>query len=717
MEKQPGIFLIGSIQMTTQPPAISPSFSAPIEDDSLDIARFTRALWAGKYWIAGATFAAMLMGVVYAVFFTTPVYTASTRLLFETQQTDLSGLGGVVAPGVDAVSMNTQFEIMRSPDLLRKVVRKHNLHEDPTFNPWLREPPFSLRAAIKSIFVEPPERVIPDEEAQIASAAGVAGQTLNMYAVRGTQVLVISSTTTDPVSSQRLANVMADEYVLNQIEVKFEAIQQATEWLAHRVAELEDNFKASQAVLQDYAAQRSAPTPETLQGLTRQLTDIRERISSNEDGREAARDKAEALRAAADAGDIDTVIGITQDPSLLRMVELREQGQNLENAIMGRLETLALQARQESATLEEQIVSLRQSEKLLAERIDVQAQDLAQIEQLSQEVEANRTLYEYFLNRLKETAALGGIQKADARVLSTASVPRFPAAPSKTRIVIVFTALGIALSALSLVGIEALNRGFRTSEALEQDTGVTVFGQIPRIHASTRLDILDYLTKNPNSAAAEAYRNLRTSILLSDLDNPPQVILSTSSLPAEGKTVQAFGLAMNMAAMDKKVLLIEGDVRRSIFTARLGFEQGPGLIGVLSKQADLKDVIVRDADHNFDILIGGKARTNPVDVFSSQAFEDLMNGLREEYDMIVIDSPPLLAVPDARVIGQHVDAIIYSVRWNSTTRAQVNEGLSLLQTVNLKVAGLVLSQVNLKTMRSYGYGGYGTYGGKYYSNG
>lgn len=704
--------------MTTQTTAIAPSVHAQGEDDAIDLARFTRALWAGKYWIAAATFAAMLIGVIYAVFFTTPVYTASARLILEDQPGNFAGLEGVVTTlGDDAVSMNTEFQVMQSPDLLKKVVRKYDLHQDPTFNPYLTEPPFRLKEAIRAIFVSPSPRVIPDEETQIAVTAGVVANTLRIYTLRNTRVFVISSTTINPKSSQTLVNALADEYILNQIEVKFDAIQQATEWLALRVAELESDLKASQAELQNFTAQRNIPTPEAVQGLTRQLTDIRGRIATNRDGLDAARQRADTLRAAVDAGDIDRVLAITQDPSLLRMIDLRDQGQDLENAIAGRLETLALQAQQEFVTLQDQIASLEASEKQLAERIDVQAAGVAEAEQLRQRVEASRTIYEYFLNRLKETSVQRGIQQADARVLSAAARPSGPSAPSKSRIVVMFTALGLLLSAGVLVGIEALNRGYRTSEALEQDTGVTVFGQIPRIHAGSRLDILDYLTQNPNSAAAEAYRNLRTSILLSDLDTPPQVILSTSSLPAEGKTVQAFALAMNMASMGRKVLLIEGDVRRSIFTARLGFEQGPGLIGVLAKQTSLDDAIVRDKNDSFDILIGGKARTNPVDVFSSHAFTDLMKDLRETYDMIIIDSPPLLAVPDARVMGQQVDTIIYSVRWNATTRAQVKEGLALLQTVNLKVSGLVLAQVNLKTMRSYGYGGYGTYGGKYYSTG
>ena len=228
--------------------------------------------------------------------------------------------------------------------------------------------------------------------------------------------------------------------------------------------------------------------------------------------------------------------------------------------------------------------------------------------------------------------------------------------------------------------------------------------------------MLKYIAEKPNSAAAEAVRNLRTSVLLANLDRQPQIIMLTSSIPGEGKTTLSISLAQNFASMGEKVLLIEGDIRRRVFREYFDIKSKEGLLSVLSGTSKLEDAVAFNDQLGADVLIGEKSSVNAADLFSSKRFADLLKELRGKYDRIILDTPPVLAVPDARVMGQSVDTIIYAVKWDSTTHRQVVDGLKSLEAVNLRVAGLTLGQIDKRGMKRYGYGAsYGNYQG-YYEN-
>ncbi len=188
--------------------------------------------------------------------------------------------------------------------------------------------------------------------------------------------------------------------------------------------------------------------------------------------------------------------------------------------------------------------------------------------------------------------------------------------------------------------------------------------------------------------------------------------MSTSTIPGEGKTTQSIALAQNLSGLGKSVLLIEGDIRRRTFLQYFDKPAVGGLVSVVSGDHSLSDAVVHDDELKIDILMGEKASMNAADFFSSDKFKEFMVTTREVYDYIIIDTPPVLVVPDARVIGHLVDSIVYSVKWNSTNQHQVVEGLRQLSSVGLRVSGLVLAQIDPRGMKRYGYGGrYGAYSG------
>jgi capsular exopolysaccharide synthesis family protein len=375
-----------------------------------------------------------------------------------------------------------------------------------------------------------------------------------------------------------------------------------------------------------------------------------------------------------------------------------------------RFESLRLQASAEALRLGDQVAQLQSEAGRLGLQFEEQSAALGNLQELERETEATRVLYETFLTRLKETTVQEGVHQADSRILSEAT-PGQQVAPRKSRILALSMILGVMAGSALVLLREFSQNTFRTAEELERHTGMTVLGQIPRIPARGRQATITYIATKPTSAPSEAIRNLRTSVLLSNVDNPPKVIMSTSSIPGEGKTTLSLALAQNLAGLSKKVILIEGDIRRRTFGEYFpeAREQG-GILSVISGKQTLKQAVHHPPEMKVDILMGERSHVNAADVFSSDAFRHLIEKLRDTYDYVIVDTPPVLVVPDARVIGQHVDAIIYNVNWDRTTRTQVQEGLRQFQTVNLRVTGLVLSQIDPAGMKRYGYGDkYGAY--------
>ena len=208
--------------------------------------------------------------------------------------------------------------------------------------------------------------------------------------------------------------------------------------------------------------------------------------------------------------------------------------------------------------------------------------------------------------------------------------------------------------------------------------------------------------------------------MLSNVDTPPKVIMTCSALPGEGKTTVAMSLTLNFASMGKKVLLIEGDIRRRVFGQYLTTEQTDGVVSVLTGARTFDEVVTHDELVGADVLLGDKGQSNAADIFSSTRFAELLKELRGRYDTIIVDTPPVLVVPDARVIAQHVDATVFVVKWDQTQRDQVISALREFESVGKPVSGLVLNQISPRGMKRYGYGNnygpYSAYGAKYYLN-
>jgi capsular exopolysaccharide synthesis family protein len=716
--------------------------SSQIEDDEIDLLQLFGTLWRGKWIIILCAMIAVLVGGYYAYGVAVPKYSATTTLALQIRGSQIVDIESVMS-GVssDDASLNTEIEVIKSRKLGEQLVTRLSLTEDPEFNPTIDDGSVNfLELALSQWFdvdLAAGEKVtrelldrwlgitLPDEvtfserqvfDKTVDNVMNIITATLQ----RNTFVFSVSAKTTDPQKSVRMANTLAEIYIADQIAVKFEATENAVTWLSERVTDLEVELKTREDEIKELRAGSSLVTPESLAALNQQANDMSDRLVDLRALAQGAEARLGALQQLQASGDVDAMQATFSDPVLRRLYnDLASGGQQTRDLFDDRFSLLIQREANDTQRAVAQAVSLETSYENLQEEIASKTEDLVEVQQAEREVQATRVLYETFLARLKETTVQRGLQEADARVLSPSINGRY-VEPRKSRILALSLILGGMIGVAIVLLQQFLHNGFRTAEDLERHTGISVMGQIPRIPISKRESLVPYLKSKPTSAASEAIRNLRTSVLLSNIDSPPKVIMSTSSIPGEGKTTQAISLATNFAGLGKSVLLIECDIRRRTFTRYFKNVPDGGIVTALARERPLNEIVFHDPELDVDVLMGEKSAVNAADLFSSDRFHEFIRNARNSYDIVLIDTPPVLVVPDARVIGQSVDAILYSVAWDRTAKGQIDEGIRQLATAKLKITGFVLSQIDPKGMARYGYGGrysaYGAYAkyGKHY---
>lgn len=688
--------------------------------DELDLGQLFHTLWRGIPWILLSVVMFTILAGYYAYGVAVPSYTSTSVVTLESRQEQVVDLTSVMTGlSGDQATINTEIEVIRSRGLVEKLVDQMELIKDPEFNPNLRpEPTISVGKVVGwvvGLIRDPVEPEPIDPVFERDRVVDLVMRSLSVSNSRQSYVFKITFVTDNPHKSAKMANALAELYIQEQLEVKFEATQKATEWLTERVAQLQINLEVAESAVEEFNSGTTLVNPEALAGLNRQVKDLRARLAEAREAQADAQARVTALSTALTSNDPAVMAEIAGDRTLTQLLNrMKSSTLNDRSAFDTRFEQVQARAALDLSRAASQVTTLDNSITTLSAQLEEQSADLVELQQLQREAAASRQIYEYFLTRLKETSVQQGVQQADSRILSRAVVPQAPSAPRKMQILAVAMLLGGIVGAGFVLLRELSQNTFRTAEDLERRTHATVLGQVPTISARRRKNVLKYLREKPTSAAVEAIRNMRTSVLLSNMDRPPQILMTTSSIPGEGKTTLALALAHNLAGMNKKVLLMEGDIRRRTFSEYFQVEGQKGLLAVLSGAEKLEDVLLPNDELHADILIGEKTNTNAADVFSSERFTQFLEELRGTYDYVVIDTPPVLAVPDARVIGQKVDAILYTVKWDSTTHRQVSEGLRSFASVNAHVSGLVLNQISARGMKRYGYSdNYGSYDSYY----
>lgn len=726
--------------------AAATAIRSPLEKPEL--VELGRQLWRRKMEILSTIVLVTLLAMLIA-FQLTPRYSAIAKIMIDSQRSRVVDVEQFMSGlGMDSETVQNEIQVISSRSLAQKVIDKLGLMGDPEFNPYLNEPS-TLKTWIDAILGTSND--VLDEEEQFAreriSVVDVLSDRLEVVPEKRSHVININFTTNSPKKAAVIANAYADLYLLEQLEAKFEATKRGTEWLNERVADLRKTVEASERAVERYRKETGLIRGKDTTVTSQQISEINtqlilartqraeagarlrqvETLVNSPGGAESAAEvlsspliqrlreqETEVLRRAAE---LASEYGVRHP----RMINIRAEIQDLRTKIRSEVNKIVEGLRNEVGVAMAREKSLaRNLEKLKVEAASLNSAAV-RLRILEREADSNRALFDTFLSRLKETAGQEEIQQADARIISRADVPITPSSPKIKLILIVAFASSIFMGVGMAFVMERLDTGFRSSEQVESMVEVATLGLLPLLSGRQLGENSpeEYVLERPTSSFAEALRTIHTGLLLSDVDNPPKTILVTSSLPGEGKSTITLSLARMLARSGQKILVIDSDLRRPRLHKVFGFSVQPGLVEVLSGAVDVGDTIRVDEKSGLHMLTAGKGAPNPPELLGSEHFRKLMELLKKRYDLVFLDSPPILVVSDARVIGNVVDKTVFVVRWVNTRREAASMAIRQLVSGGSKLAGVVLSMVNVRKHARYGYGDSGSYYGssrKYYSD-
>lgn len=614
-----------------------------VSAQDLDVSRIAQVLWSGRRLICAVAATCALLAGIYGVFIASPIYRATAVLVLQHPDDPLDEqASGRGGGAIDLPAMKTEVEIIQSHGIIYQLVNDLDLMQDAEFNPALSDR--GVLNMLRSPDVGEPQNTDAREAVIRNVQSAISAQVR-----RNTYLFEISAVSRSGDKAALIANQLAEIYLDAQLNTKISGVQAAIEGFSERVSATQRDLLAREDAVASQRALMALTSPEELRVANGQLADVRARLRETR------------TRAAGARGDAH----------------------------------LRLQA---------QVEALEGSVQELTANLAAKGQELNRLQQLEREADAARVLYETLLSRLKTSSVLLGLQQSDARLL-TPAVTGVYQSPRRALLVVLSCLFGAILAGGYVVVTQLFRAGFRTVEDLENATHRAVLGKIPMLPDTERSRLAAYLTDSPDAPAIEAVRDLRTSLLMSRIDEPPRVILVASALSGEGKTTQAVALAQSFVGLGKRVLLIEGDLRRRTLGQYLtGQPSKGGVVSVLMDQVSLPDAVLPVAPLGVDILPGEVSQTSAADIFASRRFEAMIDEARALYDVIVIDSPPVLLVPDAKILARHADATLFIVAWDKTARRQVMDGLRQFDMVNCPVSGLVLTQIHPEKQVQYGYG-------------
>ena len=747
--------------------APEPAFYAqPAHEDEggLDLKRVLGAVRRRKFFILALVL--LLTGLAYLfIRQITPIYEASVTLLVEGDRTQVvSGERVFLNEDPDAVTRETEAAVLRSRQIALIVVRDLNLIEDPRFNPTLvQEKPSvfeSIANGVASLFGGSDgesarsgtedalaERMIAAGEDPVAVNSALSPEEVEQITVDNflsglevspsdrARVIEVTYASSDPRFAALAANTIVDVYIAGQIEEQASVVTEAGAWLEQRVAEAEQRLRQAQQALADFQAESGLINVGDNTLMTSQLAELSANLI-------VARNQAQTAQAAYDqvqelitsGRSIDSVPAVMDS---LLVSRLREQAAEAERRVaelrtlygesypdlrsaqaeLGNIQAaLGTEIRKIALRLENDLQLARAQEQSLQQQVDTLEQQLeeqtggqAELQRLQDQVANASEFYNGLLTRWNEVAVqTQEARQANARVIEDAVTPTEPSYPNTKLMLAAAIAGSAVLGVMFAMLAEFMDSGFRSMTQIESMTGAPALGLMPIVKTGGQEPHQVVMSK-PNSAYGEAVRSLRTALLLSSADRPPRTVCVTSSLPDEGKTSTALSLAILTAKSGQKVVILDCDLRRPSVHRVMGKENNLGLSDYLTGKAPLEQVLEIDAESDLHYITAGSKTPNPPELLQSEAMHKLLDLLGATYDLVLLDSPPLMAVSDALLLLRRCDKTIYAVRWEKTKRQTAIAGVRQAYDAGGDLAGVLLTQVNARKMAQYDYADSGYY--------
>ncbi len=711
----------------------APTYYPQLQAQDSMLREYLRVLIKRKWVVISSVL--IIFGVVAtATMRTTRIYEAAGSIAINKTDPALLNLKDSANGAIDydPSDLDTEVSILRSDLLALQVIKQLNLDKRPEFGGSGDTQPSSLELTTDALQ--------PDSASTSELLAAFKGS-LQVSLRPNTRVIDIHYRSADKDLAAHVVNSLIHTYIEQNFKTRFESTMQASDWLSKQLIDLQMKVETSQEKLVKYQKQHEILGIDEKQNIiTSKLDELNKELTTAESGRmekesvyqlvqSGDADTAAAAATSADAPapggatisslleklreqQADLKIQVAQlstqfGPSYPKVAQMNNQMKEVDAQIQVEMKKIVSRVRSDYLTA-------LQRETMLRAAMDKQKQEANKLNEsaieyslLKRDVETNRTLYEGLLEKLKEAGVTAGLRSNNIRPVDEARVPMYPAEPNVPRNLSFALALGLTTGIGLAFLLEGIDNTVRTPEQAQALSGLPSLGLIPlgskngveasvrqRLAVASSKEVVELITQSrPQSQMAESYRALRTSLLLTSLGAPPKVILITSALPQEGKTTTSINTAKTLGTGPKT-----------------------GLSNVLTGNATLQQATVRSSIlPGLFILPAGTPPPNPAELLASSNMKDVLAELREQYDHIVVDTPPALSVTDAVVMSTRADAVVLVIRSGQTTKQALRRSRDLLMQVNARVAGVLLNAVDLTSPDYYYYYEYqGKYGHRYY---
>jgi capsular exopolysaccharide synthesis family protein len=626
----------------------------------------------------------------------------------------------------DSAAVDTEVQALRSPELIGRVVDRLRLARDPAFN-------------------EAAGQGAPAAQPDLIGRQRAIGTLLGRLTVKRdglSYAISVSYEGNTPGQAAQIANALVDDYVSGQAGSKAEATQRAQGFLEKRLEDLRTQVLGAERAVADYRAahnlfavsEASTVTQQELSGLSTQLAQAKAENAAAQARLSAARAQVRGGRSGEELGDsLDSPV-VSQlraqraeaarevaalekryGPRHPALVQAQNQLRTADQHIAAEVKRIVANASIQASIAGQRAASLAGSVAQTQGKLASDNEASVRLAELERNAESSRTLYQAFLDRYRQTVAQSGLERSDSYIVSRARVPGAPSSPNMLIYAAMAVVGGLGVGVLLVVLLQLLERGLETSDAIEETLGLATLASIPdaRTLPGYRKSGLpappaELLIKRPQSTYAEAFRALRTSIQFAEAAQPVRVVAITSAVPGEGKTTTAMGLARAMAAAGGKVLLIDADARRRASSRQFAEGVTLGLDEVLAGDATLDQAIVKDSMSDA-CLLPQRLDSKGIGLTESPALAELIEQVRDRYDLVILDTPPVLPVDEARVIASMADGVVFLVRWRKTPSKAASVALRRLYDVHAEMLGAVLTLVDVREQERAGYEDGGTF--------
>jgi len=741
------------IQLNRNFAAVHPSLAS---NDSV-LRDYLRVL-IKRIWIVVGTLAIVFGATLIATLRATPIYDAMGSIAINKPDPMLTNLrdGNNTMDYYDPTDLDTEVRILRSDLLALQVIKQLNLDRLPEFGGHGGPTSSSLEMTTDTLQ--------PDSERANVLLGAFKGS-LRVLLEPNTRIIDVHFRSPNKELSARVVNTLANTYIEQNFKTRFESTMQASDWLSRQLVDLQMKVETSQEKLVKYQKEHQILGIDEKQNITTaKLDELNKELTIAE----SERMEKESIYQLAAAGDTEPAAAVANGAAqnkdfantsgLLDKLQAQKADLQIQSAQLGtqfgpaypkisqinnQLHEIDAQIQAEmkkvAGRLRGDYLASLQRENMLRAAFEQQKQQQNKLNEssieyslLKRDFETNRTLYEGLLQKLKEAGVTAGLRSNNIREVDVARTPGGPAEPNIPRNLGFAFVLGLTSGIGLAFLLEGIDNTVRTPEQAQAISGLPSLGMIPLgsknnadsgakagpgLMVAASKEAVELITQSrPQSQMAESYRALRTSLLLTSLGAPPKTILITSALPREGKTTTSINTAIVLAQKGVRVLLIDADLRRPSIHKTLGMGPRVGLSNVLTGGATLQQATMRSPVlPNLYVLPAGTPPPNPAELMASVQMNDMLTQLRDQYDHIVVDTPPTLSVTDAVVLSTRADAVVLVIRSAQTTKPALRRARDILAQVNARVSGVLLNAVNLDSPDYYYYYEYqGKYGHRYY---